>query len=485
MSDKTITIHQGTGENALEMTVQVTQEEYDMMEKIRTKDPSSWENRELDLVKKAKEALEGHNNTPVPSIPKTNWKIIIGLLFGAIVIVGIILFANNRKKESTSIAQPSNSPVINSSIPNSSNLSIKETPTNDYEQWVSIPSANWEANNRIPFDVTVDDNEEEYSFGLCIKHADNYRYSNLYVFLHTIMPNGAIVHDTIQCFLATTEGEWCGANSNGERKLYVTLNPSIHFPQKGVYHFELEHAMSDPVLIGISEIGLFIRKSVVDWEQVLADFMATKEAEPNLTMTEWFTQFPEFNNDEQLLQAAFDYDATVKSGKYSNETELRSRFPEFWPGYQSQQLTTFSSEQYGFIYQYNNKDFELVEKINKNSHCVMKLQSPVDYFKSTLVSVWENPTFSSSYDLDFVSSVQSTDQGMGSIITSAVKTKVDGVTALKSELKIDPPTGGSYAAIFRIIHRNRMYMLNVYLPIEEYNNNKSFADECAGNFKFN
>ena len=116
----------------------------------------------------------------------------------------------------------------------------------------------------------------------------------------------------------------------------------------------------------------------------------------------------------------------------------------------------------------------------------MKLQSPVDYFKSTLVSVWENPTFSSSYDLDFVSSVQSTDQGMGSIITSAVKTKVDGVTALKSELKIDPPTGGSYyAAIFRIIHRNRMYMLNVYLPIEEYNNNKSFADECAGNFKFN
>ena len=41
--------------------------------------------------------------------------------------------------------------------------------------------------------------------------------------------------------------------------------------------------------------------------------------------------FPEFNNDRNLLQAAFDYDATVKSGKYYDENELRSKFPEFWP----------------------------------------------------------------------------------------------------------------------------------------------------------
>jgi hypothetical protein len=59
--------------------------------------------------------------------------------------------------------------------------------------------------------------------------------------------------------------------------------------------------------------------------------VATKEAKPNLTKEEWFEKFPEFMNDEKLLQAAFDYDATIKSGKYSDENELRSKFPEFWP----------------------------------------------------------------------------------------------------------------------------------------------------------
>ena len=115
----------------------------------------------------------------------------------------------------------------------------------------------------------------------------------------------------------------------------------------------------------------------------------------------------------------------------------------------------------------------------------MKLQSHVDEEKSTHVSIWENPDFSSSYDTDFVSSCQSVDEGMGKVINSAVKTKVDGVNALKSELIISPMGKSYYAAIYRIIHKKRMYMLNIYIPIEEYNKDKSYGDKCANNFKFN
>lgn len=68
-----------------------------------------------------------------------------------------------------------------------------------------------------------------------------------------------------------------------------------------------------------------------DWSQILADFSATKEAKPNLSQAEWLQKFPEFGNDPTLLQAAFDYDETVRSGKYPNQDELRSKFPEFWP----------------------------------------------------------------------------------------------------------------------------------------------------------
>ena len=40
---RTVKVKQGIGEDALEMTVQVTQEEFDKMEQIRRFSPESWE----------------------------------------------------------------------------------------------------------------------------------------------------------------------------------------------------------------------------------------------------------------------------------------------------------------------------------------------------------------------------------------------------------------------------------------------------------
>ena len=68
-----------------------------------------------------------------------------------------------------------------------------------FEQREVLPEAKWEVEHRIPFDVTVNDTLGIYAFGLSLRHLENYRYSNLYVFLHTTMPNGNLTHDTIQC----------------------------------------------------------------------------------------------------------------------------------------------------------------------------------------------------------------------------------------------------------------------------------------------
>ena len=54
---KTITIRQGSGDDALEMTVQVTQEEFEKMEELRSQNPEKWPAYSLDLIKEAREAL--------------------------------------------------------------------------------------------------------------------------------------------------------------------------------------------------------------------------------------------------------------------------------------------------------------------------------------------------------------------------------------------------------------------------------------------
>lgn len=129
-----------------------------------------------------------------------------------------------------------------------------------FDQRVVIPEAQWTVENRVPFDVTVNDTVGIYSFGMTLRHMENYRYSNLYVFLHTTLPNGNEMCDTIQCLLAAPDGRWVGKSSGSMRDLRITLNPAMRFPLEGAYHFEIEQAMREPVLKGISDVGLFIEK---------------------------------------------------------------------------------------------------------------------------------------------------------------------------------------------------------------------------------
>lgn len=123
-----------------------------------------------------------------------------------------------------------------------------------------IPEAKWARENRVAFDVDIDDTISGYIFGIGLRHLENYRYSNLYVFLRTTMPNGNQTLDTIDCPLATPEGKWIGKSSGSMRDHLQTINKNLRFPMIGTYHFEIEQAMREPVLNGISDIGLYIEK---------------------------------------------------------------------------------------------------------------------------------------------------------------------------------------------------------------------------------
>ena len=139
-------------------------------------------------------------------------------------------------------------------------LFLSSCTSNNFNKRTVIPEAEWAQENHVAFDVPIDDTISPYRFGIGLRHMENYRYSNLFVFLHTRMPNGNITHDTIECTLATPEGRWIGKGSGSMRDLLVPLNGNLLFPLSGTYHFEIEQAMREPVLKGISDIGLYIEK---------------------------------------------------------------------------------------------------------------------------------------------------------------------------------------------------------------------------------
>lgn len=129
-----------------------------------------------------------------------------------------------------------------------------------YNESVVIPEAKWDMSNIPYFDVTVDDTLTDYAFYLNIRHLENYRYSNLYVFMHTTFPNGNVTHDTIDCILAARDGRWLGKGSGTLKSAKILLNPALRFPLGGNYHFEIEQAMREDVLKGIADVGICFEK---------------------------------------------------------------------------------------------------------------------------------------------------------------------------------------------------------------------------------
>lgn len=139
-------------------------------------------------------------------------------------------------------------------------LALASCTNSNFNKRIVIPEAEWPQEDRVAFDVSIDDTLSVYAFGMELRHLENYRYSNLFVFLHTTLPNGNHTRDTIECTLATPEGRWIGKSSGSMRDMRFMLNEQLRFPLAGDYHFEIEQAMREPVLKGISDVGLFIEK---------------------------------------------------------------------------------------------------------------------------------------------------------------------------------------------------------------------------------
>lgn len=125
---------------------------------------------------------------------------------------------------------------------------------------IAVAEEGWDSHQKATFEVNITDTLGLYSFYINIRQQETYRYSNLYIFLHTTFPNGTLTQDTIECVLARDDGEWLGKSSGSLITNQILLNPSLRFPIAGNYRFEIEQAMRENKLQGIEDIGIRIEK---------------------------------------------------------------------------------------------------------------------------------------------------------------------------------------------------------------------------------
>ena len=131
-------------------------------------------------------------------------------------------------------------------------------PDSVYHDYISIEDASWHRDSIFHYEVIIEDSISLNNFFINIRNNTDYPYSNIYLFVTTIFPNGHSTRDTIECILADKDGRWLGSGSGNIRDNQIMLQQALRFPLNGTYHIYLEQGMREEKLEGIEDIGFSI-----------------------------------------------------------------------------------------------------------------------------------------------------------------------------------------------------------------------------------
>lgn len=129
-----------------------------------------------------------------------------------------------------------------------------------YNKNKSLPDDVWNQEHIVQFDVDIPDSTEVYDLYLTLRHSTSYGYSNLYLFVETLFPDGQTANDTIELLLADKSGKWYGKGFGKLKDNKILIRKGFRFPQSGMYSFFFEQAMREENLEGITDIGMSIEQ---------------------------------------------------------------------------------------------------------------------------------------------------------------------------------------------------------------------------------
>lgn len=130
-----------------------------------------------------------------------------------------------------------------------------------YESNIEVSVDSWNKDDFCRFGFTIHDTTIPYNLYINIRNSVEYPYSNLFLFIRTELPDGQLARDTLDISLANAEGKWRGRGIGKFRDSEILIMHDFLFPQRGDYIFEIEHAMRDIDIDGISSVGLKVEKS--------------------------------------------------------------------------------------------------------------------------------------------------------------------------------------------------------------------------------
>lgn len=125
---------------------------------------------------------------------------------------------------------------------------------------VSFDNQVWHLDQKPSFKVDIQDTTKEYSFRLVLRNTTDYSYSNLWIFLKTIAPDGSIGREPYQIPIAYEDGSWVGERSGSVVESELSFAPR-KLPLKGDYIFIVEQAITKDEVDEVLDLTFIVEEN--------------------------------------------------------------------------------------------------------------------------------------------------------------------------------------------------------------------------------
>lgn len=130
-----------------------------------------------------------------------------------------------------------------------------------FDRSVTVKGRSWHRAVQYPFLVTIEDTVSAYNLYVNLRHTGDYPYSNLFLFLHSSLPDGRLATDTLELVLADARGKWYGEGLGDLLSYRILYKKGVQLAQRGVYRFSLEQAMRSEALPAIVNVGFRVERA--------------------------------------------------------------------------------------------------------------------------------------------------------------------------------------------------------------------------------
>lgn len=130
-----------------------------------------------------------------------------------------------------------------------------------YEKSIPVNTYGWRMTDSLHYEIDIQDSSQRYDLSVAIRHRDVYDYTNLYVKIITILPNGEVKSEVVSLPLCDESGKWMGKCAGDICFSRILILKRTYFPIKGTYRFYIIHEMRQEKLKNILDMSLRLEKS--------------------------------------------------------------------------------------------------------------------------------------------------------------------------------------------------------------------------------